>query len=73
MTDEEYNEIMEACHPHSATILYIIAGTSPQEQANYVWMKLGEKHGFQWDTAQPVLDKPDRFFTAISLKKTGSD
>lgn len=65
MTEEDLQTILEACKP---TICMIIGGSypsSPQENANRAWAKLGEKMGFDHMTVRPIDGKGNRFFSAI--------
>ena len=66
MTEEDYKELLEACKPTPCISFDGISNAfdSPQQNANRVWQKLGEKMGFEWDSVQPST-KGNRFFTAI--------
>lgn len=67
MTEEDLKEILDACKP---VVYMIIAGrepSSPQENANRAWERLGKKMGFDFMTVQPS-DKGPRFFTAITSR-----
>jgi hypothetical protein len=70
MTGEELEELLDACKP--TPVMYLSGGTpmfkSPQENANYVWQRLGEKYGFKWDTVAPVPGKYMSHFTAELLE-----
>ena len=63
MTDEELNEILDACKP----VRYMVIGgyqpSSPQENANRAWAELGRKRGFDYLTVTPSK-KGERFFFA---------
>lgn len=63
MTEEELNEILDACKP----VRYMIVGnyvpSSPQENANRAWAELGRKRGFDYLSVKPS-PKGNRFFLA---------
>jgi len=67
MSDEDLETILDACKP----VVYIIIGgvipTSPQENANRAWAKLGERMGFDHMTVKPTR-KGNKVFTAEELK-----
>ena len=64
MAQKDLDEIMTACAP----VPYMVVGgrepSSPQENANRAWARLGDKMGFDSMSVKP-LGKGDRFFTAI--------
>ena len=66
MTAEDHTALLEACKPVPA--MYLSGGmpmhSSPQENANEAWRKLGEKMGFDHMTVRPVNGKPTTQFTA---------
>ncbi len=63
MTQKDLDEIMIACAP----VPYMVVGghepSSPQENANRAWARLGDKMGFDSMSVKPS-SKGDRFFTA---------
>ena len=65
MTQEQLDEIMNACKP--TPVMYLSGGkpmfNSQQENANYAWEKLGKELGFKHMTVRPN-GKGDRFFSA---------
>lgn len=65
MSEAEEKEILEASKP----VPYIMAGgispSSPQENANRAWGRLGKKRGFDHMTVRPDPGKGLRFFTAV--------
>lgn len=65
MTQDQLIEIVNACK--STPIMYLPGGkpmfSSPQENANCAWKKLGEELGFDHMTVKPN-GKGDRFFSA---------
>lgn len=67
MTQEELDEIIDACKPTRVMFLSggVPLGGSPQENANAAWARLGEKRGFDSMSVRPVDGKGMRFFTAI--------
>ena len=64
LTDEELGRLLDADKPVPYLIFGGLPPSSPQEKANSAWQSLAEKHGFQWDTVQPIAGKDDKFFTA---------
>ena len=68
MSEEDHAALLEACKP----VPYIVVGghppSSPQQNANAAWAALGRKMGFNGGTVQPVVGKPQRFFTAVPLE-----
>ena len=65
MTEEDLKEILDACQPVPMIMLQCGNPSSPQENANRAWRRLGEKMGFDSDIVQPIHGKGDRFFTAV--------
>lgn len=65
MSPADMAELLEACKPVPAIMLQCGPVSSPQENANRAWQKLGEKMGFDGATARPVPGKDVRFFTAL--------
>jgi len=65
MTQEQLDEIMDACKP--TPVMYLSGGApmfvTPQENANYAWGKLGKLLGFKHMTVRPN-GKGGRFFSA---------
>ena len=70
LTDEEYNELLEACKPTRCMMIGSYAPPTPQENANRAWQRLGKKRGFNYDTVRPILGKGPRFFTAEATTET---
>lgn len=54
MTQEDLNKLLEAAKPVPLIMLQIGMPRSAQERANDAWKELGDRMGFEWDTAQPV-------------------
>ena len=65
MTEKDLEEILDACKPVPMIMLNIGTPSSPQENANRAWEKLGLKMGFDHMTVRPIQGKGDRFFTAV--------
>jgi len=69
MTQEQLDEIMNACKP--TPVMYLSEVTpmfkAPQENANYAWEKLGKILGFEPMTVRPN-GKGNRFFSAEPIK-----
>ena len=70
LTDEEYNELLEACKPTRCMMIGSYAPPTPQENANRAWQRLGEKHGFDYMTVRPIPNKDSKFFTAEATTET---
>jgi len=65
MTEEDLKEILEACRPVPCIAIGGVAPSSPQENANRAWGRLGKKMGFESDTVRPIEGKDQRFFSAV--------
>ncbi len=63
MTQEQLNELMDACKPVMQIALHCGRPLSPQENANNAWKRLGKKLGFKYKTVRRS-SKGERFFTA---------
>ena len=70
MTEEEYNELLEASKPTRCMMIGNYTPRSPQENANRAWQKLGKKRGFNYVTVRPIPGKGPRFFTAEATTET---
>lgn len=66
MTHDQLDEIMDACKPVPLIALNCGTPSSPQENANRAWERLGKELGFDHMTVKPN-GKGDRFFTAESI------
>jgi len=64
MTQDDMNALLDAMKSTPMIMLNCGSQRSVQEKANAAWARLGEKMGFDSDTAQPT-GKGDRFFSAI--------
>lgn len=64
LTKKDVADLREAAKP----VPYIIIGDcvpdSPQENSNAVWKRLGKKHGFKWDTAEPIPGRGNEYILA---------
>lgn len=63
MTEEELKEIMDASAPVPLIAINLGMPSSPQENANMAWERLGEKLGFKHMTVSPN-GKGKRCFSA---------
>lgn len=63
MTDDDLKELLEACKPVPAIALQCGPISSPQENANRAWERLGQKMGFNHMTVRPN-GRGDRHFSA---------
>jgi hypothetical protein len=68
MTEQDLAEILEACNPVPMIMLQCGMPSSPQENANRAWERLGEKYGFDYLTVEPS-EKGQRFFSAVPTKQ----
>jgi hypothetical protein len=65
MTEAELQAIYDISRNQTPVIFVgVWTGLDNQERANKIWQVLGEKYGFEWDTAEPS-GKGDRYFLAI--------
>lgn len=64
LTQEQLDELLEACKPVPMIALQCGTPSSPQENANRAWAKLGEEMGFKHMTVQSIPGKSNRFFKA---------
>jgi hypothetical protein len=65
MTEEDLKVMYDACKPTTCIMVGGYAGSTPQENANRAWAKLGKKMGFESETVQPIQGKGSRFFSAV--------
>lgn len=63
MTEKQLETLMEACKPVVMIALQCGTPSSPQENANFAWKRLGKEMGFDHMTVRPN-GKGDRFFSA---------
>ena len=69
MTDAELQAIYDISRNQTPVIFVgVWTGLDSQERANKIWQVLGEKYGFEWDSAEPS-GKGDRYFLAIPKPK----
>ena len=67
MTEEDLEELLDACKPTICIKIGNYSPPSPQENANRAWARLGEKYGFDSMTVNPIANKGDRFFSAVPI------
>ncbi len=65
MSEPDMVELLNACKPVPAMMVGSYTPSSPQENANNAWARLGTKMGFDGATVRPIQGKGQRFFTAI--------
>ena len=65
MSEEDLEAILNACKPTPVIMIGGFAPSTPQENANAAWARLGKKMGFDHMTVQPVHGKGQRFFSAV--------
>lgn len=65
MTEDDLKELLESCKPVPYMVMGGSAPSSPQENANRAWARLGSKMGFDHMTVQPIPGRGQRFFTAV--------
>lgn len=74
MTEDDLAALMDASKPVMALALQCGQPTSPQENANAAWARLGAKMGFDPMTVRPSRNGQPRFFyarAAIAAHKGG--
>ncbi len=64
MTEDDLRELLDACQSVPCIMVGSHVPSSPQENANQAWARLGEKMGFDSTTVKPG-NKGQRFFTAV--------
>lgn len=67
LTIQELETLLDACKHVPAMMVGEYITSSPQENANRAWAKLGKEKGFDSFSVQPVKGKGPEFFTAIPL------
>lgn len=67
MTEEDLQELLNACKPTPAMKIGSYIPPTPQENANIAWRNLGKKMGFNHTTVRPIQGKGQRFFSAIPV------
>ncbi len=68
MTDEQLEVILAACKPVALIALQCGMPSSPQENANAAWARLGKELGFDHMTVKPT-GKGNKFFSATPNKR----
>lgn len=64
MTQEEFEELKAIAQRESIPVMKFgdyISGYDKQEDANFVWKRLGSKYGFVWDSAEGAGSDPKKF------------
>lgn len=66
LTTEEFEEIKSIAQDTTPVMKFgdYWSGMDKQERANAFWKLLGDKHGFIWDSAEPVAGKNHTYFKA---------
>lgn len=67
MTAEEFERIKAIAQEPAIPVMKIgnyWSGNEKQDRANAFWQELGNKYGFEWDSAEGVPGKDPTFFTA---------
>ena len=72
MTDDDLSELLQACRPTPALFLSggLPMASTPQENANRAWERLGAKMGFDYMSVEPISGKGQRHFTAEIIEVT---
>jgi hypothetical protein len=70
LTEGEFNEIKSIAQDSTPVMKFgdYWSGMDKQERANAFWKLLGEKHGFEWDSAVPIPGKAVTFFRATPTR-----
>ncbi len=68
MSDADLQEILDACKPVPMIMLQCGTPSSPQENANLAWKRLGEKMGFDYLTVEPT-GEGNKVFLAVKQEK----
>jgi hypothetical protein len=70
LTEDEFAEIKSIAQDSTPVMKFgdYWSGMDKQDRANAFWKLLGEKHGFEWDSASPVPGKAVTFFYAIPTR-----
>ena len=70
MTNDELDELLDACKPVPYIIVGGVAPRSQQERANDAWARLGKKLGFDSNTVKPT-GRGNRSFSAVPVEILG--
>ena len=65
MTQQDLDDVLDACKPTPVMMIGGTTGSSPQDNANAAWARLGAKMGFDSMSVRPISGKGQRFFTAV--------
>ena len=64
MTAKQHEALLDACKPVPMIMLQCCTPSSPQENVNAAWEKLGAEMGFDHMTVKPVSEQPGTIFQA---------
>lgn len=64
MTEADYAALMEACKPVPYLVANGVVPESPRDRVMAVWLEMGERMGFDYETAAPS-GKGQRVFLAV--------
>ena len=65
MTQDELEGLSQAARTPGVFLGGILQGYSPARSASdAIWRRLGDKYGFDWQTAKPVPGQPQHVFQA---------
>lgn len=66
LSEDEFSEIKSIAQDGTPVMKFgdYWSGMDKQDRANAFWKLLGEKHGFVWDSAEPVSGKDHSYFKA---------
>lgn len=67
MSEADMAALLEACKPVQLIAIHAGPISSPQENANRAWQRLGHKLGFNYLTVRKVPGKGERVFSAEPL------
>lgn len=70
MSPREYEIFTEACNPPA---LLVVQGSMPPAWSKYAkaeefWTAMGDIHGFDWETVEPVIGGHVAFYRATPLE-----
>ena len=58
MTEDDLKKLLDASKPVPYMVFGGVEPLSPRENACAFWRNLGERMGFDWETAEPVMVRP---------------
>ena len=65
MDEADLAKLLANCKPTPVMMVGSYTASSPQENANAAWARLGKELGFDSMTVRPIQGKGQRFFTAV--------